>query len=74
MVQRVTEIVLAANCLPLPPDAMTQRRSKQRGCGLALCGIHLGPLIYLSMSSVVNPYIQYIESVAARELFEFQVS
>jgi len=74
MVQRATEIVLDANCLPLPPDAMTQRRSKQRVCCLALCGIHLGPLTYLSTSSVVNPYIRYFESAAARELFEFQVS
>ena len=67
MVQRAMEIVLDANCLALPPDAITQRRSKQRAC----C---LGPLTYLSASSVVNPYIQYLESAAARELVVIQVS
>jgi hypothetical protein len=46
----------------------------QRICCLALCGIHLGPLLYLGTSSLVNPYIQYFESAAAKELFEFQVS
>ncbi|KAF8623316.1 hypothetical protein AX17_007457 [Amanita inopinata Kibby_2008] len=44
----------------------------QRVCCLALCGIHLGPLRYLSTSSLFQPYFQYIESPAARELFEFQ--
>ncbi|KAG2006380.1 hypothetical protein CC2G_002700 [Coprinopsis cinerea AmutBmut pab1-1] len=47
-------------------------RKPQRVCCLALCGIHLGPLRYLSGSSLVQPYIQYFESTAARELFEFQ--
>lgn len=44
----------------------------QRVCCLAMCGIHLGPLRYLSTSSLFQPYIQYLESAAARELFEFQ--
>ncbi|PFH48803.1 hypothetical protein AMATHDRAFT_149104 [Amanita thiersii Skay4041] len=44
----------------------------QRVCCLALCGIHLGPLRYLSTNSLFQPYFQYIESPAARELFEFQ--
>lgn len=30
----------------------------QRVCCLALCGIHLGPLRYLSSSSLLQPYIQ----------------
>ncbi|KIK94335.1 hypothetical protein PAXRUDRAFT_111172, partial [Paxillus rubicundulus Ve08.2h10] len=47
-------------------------RPPQRICYMALCGIHLGPLRYLSTSSLVQPYIQYFESTAARELFEFQ--
>ncbi|KAH6894037.1 hypothetical protein BKA70DRAFT_1439510 [Coprinopsis sp. MPI-PUGE-AT-0042] len=47
-------------------------RKPQRVCCLALCGIHLGPLRYLSSSSLLQPYIQYFESTAARELFEFQ--
>ncbi|KAJ7102104.1 hypothetical protein B0H15DRAFT_311750 [Mycena belliarum] len=50
--------------LPAPPP--------QRVCCLALCGIHLGPLRYLSSSSLVLPYIQYFESAAAHELFQFQ--
>ncbi|KAJ7706365.1 hypothetical protein B0H17DRAFT_1126035 [Mycena rosella] len=53
-----------AASLPAPPP--------QRVCCLALCGIHLGPLRYLSSSSLVLPYIQYFESAAAKELFEFQ--
>ncbi|EPQ55541.1 hypothetical protein GLOTRDRAFT_138440 [Gloeophyllum trabeum ATCC 11539] len=44
----------------------------QRVCCLALCGIHLGPLRYLSSSSLLQPYIQYFESAAAKELFDFQ--
>ncbi|KDR77909.1 hypothetical protein GALMADRAFT_1293338 [Galerina marginata CBS 339.88] len=47
-------------------------RKVQRVCLLALCGIHLGPLRYLSSSTLVGPYLQYFESTAARELFEFQ--
>jgi hypothetical protein len=33
-------------------------RQPQRICCLALCGIHLGPLRYLSSSSLLLPYIQ----------------
>ncbi|EIW57049.1 uncharacterized protein TRAVEDRAFT_151682 [Trametes versicolor FP-101664 SS1] len=44
----------------------------QKVCLLALCGIHLGPLRYLKTSSLLQPYIQYVENPAARELFEFQ--
>ncbi|KAJ7492791.1 hypothetical protein FB451DRAFT_550499 [Mycena latifolia] len=54
----------SATSLPPPPP--------QRVCCLALCGIHLGPLRYLSSSSLVLPYIQYFESAAAHELFQFQ--
>ncbi|KAJ6519649.1 hypothetical protein C8R45DRAFT_29227 [Mycena sanguinolenta] len=53
-----------ASALPAPPP--------QRVCCLALCGIHLGPLRYLSSSSLLLPYIQYFENAAAKELFEFQ--
>ncbi|KAF9472217.1 hypothetical protein BDN70DRAFT_887238 [Pholiota conissans] len=49
-----------------------RKRKVQRVCVLALCGIHLGPLRYLSSSTLVGPYLQYFESTAARELFEFQ--
>ncbi|KAG6878018.1 hypothetical protein C0993_000799 [Termitomyces sp. T159_Od127] len=44
----------------------------QRVCCLALCGIHLGPLRYLRSSTLLQPYFQYFETAAARELFEFQ--
>jgi len=63
---------------PLPTDGPAgiandaARPVEQRICCLALCGIHLGPLRYLSSSSLLLPYIQYFESTAARELFEFQ--
>ncbi len=33
-------------------------REVQRVCCLALCGIHLGPLRYLSSSTLVGPYLQ----------------
>ncbi|KNZ76175.1 hypothetical protein J132_11294 [Termitomyces sp. J132] len=49
-----------------------EHRKAQRVCCLALCGIHLGPLRYLSSSSLLQPYFQYFETAAARELFEFQ--
>ncbi|KAI0319411.1 hypothetical protein OF83DRAFT_1055033 [Amylostereum chailletii] len=51
---------------------LTSSPPPQRVCCLALCGIHLGPLRYLSSSSLLLPYIQYFESAAAKELFEFQ--
>ncbi|KAK0495685.1 hypothetical protein EDD18DRAFT_1075435 [Armillaria luteobubalina] len=60
---------------PLSPGiepGLVVGRKKQRICCLALCGIHLGPLRYLSTSSLFQPYFQYFESEAARELFEFQ--
>ncbi|KAF8583529.1 hypothetical protein K439DRAFT_1634370 [Ramaria rubella] len=58
---------------PLNPEA-TPAPAPQRVCCVAMCGIHLGPLLYLNTSSLVNPYLQYFESAAARELFEFQDS
>lgn len=55
------------------PSAANALRSKpQRVCCLALCGVNLGPFAYLQKSSLVMPYIQYFESEAAAELFEFQ--
>ncbi|KAG6872506.1 hypothetical protein C0995_009262 [Termitomyces sp. Mi166 len=66
-----------ASPLPLPmPNTVRLDASgypkPQRVCCLALCGIHLGPLRYLSSSSLLQPYFQYFETAAARELFEFQ--
>ncbi|CAE6506704.1 unnamed protein product [Rhizoctonia solani] len=43
-----------------------------RVCCLAMCGIHMGPLYSLNSSSFAQPYLQWFESQAARELFEFQ--
>ena len=41
------------------PETISRRKSKiQRVCCVALCGIHLGPLRYLSLSTLVQPYIQ----------------
>ncbi|KZV69431.1 hypothetical protein PENSPDRAFT_686408 [Peniophora sp. CONT] len=48
------------------------KRKIQKVVCLALCGIHLGPLRYLGSSSLLQPYFQYLEGAAARELFEFQ--
>lgn len=39
-----------------------------------MCGVHLGPLYSISTSSVIQPYLQWFENAAARELFEFQDS
>ena len=67
MIKRATEIVLDADA---PPPPVMPRWNKQQVRRLALCGIHIGPLMYLNTSSVVQPYIQYFE----RALFEFQVN
>ncbi|KAF8890949.1 hypothetical protein BD779DRAFT_1437942 [Infundibulicybe gibba] len=61
-----------AESLPTPSAPVTNGLKPQKICCLALCGIHLGPLRYLSSSSLLQPYIQYFESTAARELFDFQ--
>ncbi|EJT97248.1 hypothetical protein DACRYDRAFT_97335 [Dacryopinax primogenitus] len=47
-------------------------RKVQRVVCLALCGIHLGPLLYLNTSVLTQPWLHYVETAAARELFEFQ--
>lgn len=39
---------------------------------LAMCGVHQGPLYSLGTSTVIQPYLQWFENAAARELFEFQ--
>lgn len=48
-------------CIPasgVASGSVASVRPPQRICCLALCGIHLGPLRYLSTSSLVLPYIQ----------------
>ncbi|ORY34567.1 hypothetical protein BCR39DRAFT_513405 [Naematelia encephala] len=43
----------------------------QKVAMLAMCGVHLGPLHSIS-TTVIQPYLQWFENAAARELFEFQ--
>lgn len=45
---------------------------RQKVAMLAMCGVHLGPFLHISTSSVIGPYLQWFENAAARELFEFQ--
>lgn len=54
-------------------DSSMPHTKPQRVCLLGMCGVHHGPLRWLHNSNVVNPYITYFESPAARELFDFQV-
>ena len=44
----------------------------QKICCLALCGIHLGPLRYLSTSSLLQPYFQ-VRILMPRNLIEAHV-
>lgn len=38
--------------------SVSNSKRRQRICCLSLCGIHLGPLRYLKLSSFIQPYIQ----------------
>lgn len=42
----------------IPGPDSSHRARGQKICCLSLCGIHLGPLRYLKMSSFIQPYIQ----------------
>ncbi|THH30142.1 hypothetical protein EUX98_g4051 [Antrodiella citrinella] len=64
--------ILNSTAAMIAPGGSASTPRTQRICCLALCGIHLGPLRYLKTSSLLQPYIQYFENAAARELFEFQ--
>lgn len=46
---------------------------KTRICFTSLCGIHHGPFAHLR-SAVTSSFINYFETAAAKELFEFQSS
>ncbi|KAK8849822.1 hypothetical protein IAR55_005158 [Kwoniella newhampshirensis] len=50
----------------------TDLNGEAKVCMLAMCGVHLGPLYSISTSTVIQPYLQWFENAAARELFEFQ--
>ncbi|KAH9054761.1 hypothetical protein EDB87DRAFT_1676473 [Lactarius vividus] len=71
---KTSDLLASASAALSPAGTRPLAPSAQRVCCLALCGIHLGPLRYLSSSSLVLPYIQYFESAAAKELFEFQTT
>src|ERR1700733_13927738 len=49
---------LAGGGVHAVPGVQSIAVAPQRICLLALCGIHLGPLRYLSSSSLLQPYIQ----------------
>jgi len=55
---RTTAHDLATAAVAIASGSVSTMRPPQRVCCLALCGIHLGPLRYLSTSSLVQPYIQ----------------
>ena len=65
----------------LPPDEPKRGRKVsptqntggrcQKIAMLAMCGVHLGPIHSISTSTVIQPYLQWFENAAARELFEF---
>jgi hypothetical protein len=48
----------AASSAPGVPLVVPGTRKPQRVCCLAQAGIHLGPLRYLSSSSLLQPYFQ----------------
>ncbi|TCD63843.1 hypothetical protein EIP91_004885 [Steccherinum ochraceum] len=73
MTPRNVDILTSTAAAIAPGGSMPASSARtQKICCLALCGIHLGPLRYLKTSSLLQPYIQYFENAAARELFEFQ--
>ncbi|KZS95642.1 hypothetical protein SISNIDRAFT_452293, partial [Sistotremastrum niveocremeum HHB9708] len=68
---RTPATIHAASSATVGGAEIVMENNPQHLCCLALCGIHLGPLVYLSESSFAQPYLQYFESAAALELFEF---
>ena len=55
---RNTEAIGSVDPFSTAGVAVAPIRKPQKICCLALCGIHLGPLRYLSSSSLLQPYIQ----------------
>jgi hypothetical protein len=55
---RTSDLLASASAALAPGGTSSAAPSSQRVCCLALCGIHLGPLRYLSSSSLLQPYIQ----------------
>ena len=58
---RTSDLLASASAALAPGGTSPAAPSAQRVCCLALCGIHLGPLRYLSSSSLLQPYIQVCE-------------
>jgi hypothetical protein len=55
---RTSDLLASASAALAPGGTSSAAPTAQRVCCLALCGIHLGPLRYLSSSSLLQPYIQ----------------
>ena len=55
---RTSDLLSSASAALASGGMSSAAPSTQRVCCLALCGIHLGPLRYLSSSSLLQPYIQ----------------
>jgi hypothetical protein len=55
---RTSALLASASAALAPGGTIPAAPSAQRVCCLALCGIHHGPLRYLSSSSLLQPYIQ----------------
>ncbi|TKY84827.1 hypothetical protein EX895_005907 [Sporisorium graminicola] len=65
--------VVATQLLARLIEQRIVQAEQTRICLLAMCGIHHGPFAHLK-SSVTASYINYFETAAAKELFEFQSS
>ena len=65
--------VVATQLLARLIEQRQVRPEHTRICLLAMCGIHHGPFAHLK-SSITASYINYFETAAAKELFEFQSS
>ncbi|SJX63483.1 uncharacterized protein SRS1_14239 [Sporisorium reilianum f. sp. reilianum] len=65
--------VVATQLLARLIEQRVVRAEHTRICLLAMCGIHHGPFAHLK-SSITASYINYFETAAAKELFEFQSS
>ena len=68
---RTSDLLASASAALAPGGTSPVGPSAQRVCCLALCGIHLGPLRYLSSSSLLQPYIQVGASVSMYDVSAF---
>jgi hypothetical protein len=68
---RTLDLLASASAALAPGGTGSAGPSAQRVCCLALCGTHLGPLRYLSSSSLLQPYIQVGVSVSVYDVGVF---